>query len=217
MANCYRDLTTRILFSNAVPSPFGSRAKDDIPSSSRESLRAIEDIPDTSTSELSKDDIPLPSTSFTTSNVEIQHTSAVVVSHSMPHTKKEELMKVVTRKKINKEDRANQFIYFKEYSEVEHLFYSSEDVHIVGTSITLLERKLPSISHTQQLKIVLASLRDESLSFSWLSCQEHFHLIKESIITVVCQIGIPWYCKRISRDLRSSRQNRKNIKKLRHE
>lgn len=99
MANCYRDLRTRTLFSNALPSPFGSRPQEDIASSSRESLRGIQNIRGTSTSALSKDDTPLPSTSYATSDVAIPSTSAAVVTHSVPHTKKEELMKVVSRKK----------------------------------------------------------------------------------------------------------------------
>ncbi|XP_056639577.1 uncharacterized protein LOC130447009 [Diorhabda sublineata] len=99
----------------------------------------------------------------------------------------------------------NQFISNKEFSNSKNkLFYPSKQFVIaVGIGITVLENKLPIICEKNNLQGVATNLLNQEIDFSFITCEEHFYFLKDFFLKSICRIGIPWYCTRLVRNLRS--------------
>lgn len=116
----------------------------------------------------------------------------------------------------------NQYIALKELSDDQtRLTYPSEElVTTVGHGMTLIEQVLPNRLQDTGLRRKFAITLNEQLDFAWLNCDSHFSTVKHCIVQAVCCISIPWYCKRLVRDLRSrkfSRRARRKVRILQHQ
>ena len=115
----------------------------------------------------------------------------------------------------------NQFISLKEFSDKDSkLYYPSEKLTVaVGCGITLLENVMNVLRKEINIQAKAVDMLQANLDFSFLSCYEHSEVVKTNVIHSICRIGVPWYCTRLVRDIKSqSRQNilDRKMRKLQH-
>nr|XP_022909583.1 uncharacterized protein LOC111420776 [Onthophagus taurus] len=107
----------------------------------------------------------------------------------------------------------NAFISAKELSgDTKRLFYPSESLVVtVGLAITEVERILTTYRKCKNITNIGKGIINEKVDFSFLNkCLEHAVYIRAAIITSVCRIGVPWYCTRAVRDMKSAKRQGTN-------
>lgn len=80
----------------------------------------------------------------------------------------------------------------------------------------MMEINLPNLRAEENVQNLLSTILSKEVDFTWIACAHHREIIKQSVIKGVCVIGLPWYCKRIAREIRNEKTKTRKLKKLTH-
>ncbi|XP_063244533.1 uncharacterized protein LOC134544224 isoform X2 [Bacillus rossius redtenbacheri] len=119
----------------------------------------------------------------------------------------------------SEEDFCNTAICFKEFSDTtSRLTYPSQcTVKLVRQCALLFEGIMASISHSNDLLKTVSIEFENKCDFMWLKegkCQEHLDIIKNFLMKGICEILVRWWCKRVNRNLISSKKMKKHCRKM---
>jgi hypothetical protein len=113
----------------------------------------------------------------------------------------------------------NTFIYLKEYrDDKQSLTYPSERlVETVSASVTVLERMMAEVAHTDSVEEKITAVIKKTVDFGWIQCDcctLHHQDIVHGIVRSVTRIAIPCWCKRTNRSLIQASRNRATQRKI---
>lgn len=116
-------------------------------------------------------------------------------------------------------DFYNTAITFKEFSHVSYsLTYPSQDlVAYVAKFAVVFDEFMVSNSHIVKLLESICQHAQNVLSMSWLkpTDYDHFDLLRNGIVKSAAEISVRWWCKRVNRELATSKRMKQQAKKMR--